>query len=188
VPYRLLVTSLTLIACLVGCGAERQTLSRPLLPANAPLRELRFPAAGMTVRVPRALAVRRRRAPALFSAVVADWFVSGFAYRRREQLPRDRRELAAARRRLVREIRRRDRSFRLMSARETRVARSPAVELVGDQVLSKRRLRTHSVHVYRGRGEYVLELAAPPHEFEPLDRAVFRRALRSLRVNGKVRR
>jgi hypothetical protein len=65
---------------------------------------------------------------------------------------------------------------------------APAVDLVGEQVLSKRRLRTHSVHVYEGRGEYVLELAAPPSKFRPLDRDVFRRVVRSLRVTGKVRR
>jgi hypothetical protein len=185
---RRLAPPLVLIACLAGCGAERESAPSTLLPADAAVRTLRFPAAGMGVKVPTEMTVRQRRRPALFSAVRADWFVSGFAYRRREQLPRNRRELAAARRRLEREVRRRDRSFRLLSARATRVQGAPAVDLVGEQVLSKRRLRTHSVHVYEGRGEYVLELAAPPSKFRPLDRDVFRRVVRSLRVTGKVRR
>ena len=33
-----------------------------------------------------------------------------------------------------------------------------AVELVGDQRLSKGRLRTRSLHVYKGKAEYVIEM------------------------------
>jgi hypothetical protein len=184
---RRLAPPLALIACLAGCGAERPSLPTAVLPAEAPVQTLRFRAAGMTVQVPREMTVRRRRRPVLFSAARADWFVSGLAYRRREQIPQNRRELAAARRRLVREVRRRDRSFRLIRAGTTRVDKAPAIELVGDQVLSKRRLRTHSVHVYEGRGEYVLELAAPTSSFDTLDAGVFRRMVRSLQVTGRVR-
>jgi hypothetical protein len=180
-----------LIACAAvasaGCGAERPDVGRTDPSADAPLRTLRFPAAGMTVRIPREMSVRRRRRPALFGAVRADWFVSGFAYRRREQLPRNRRELSTALRRLESEVRRRQRSFRLVRGRTTRVAGAPAVDLVGEQVISKRRLRIRSVHVYDGRGEYVLELAAPPSRFATLDREVFRRVLRTLRITGRVR-
>ncbi len=140
----------------------------------------------MRVAVPARTDVARRQSPAVFRAAFGEWFVSGFAYRRRELLPRGRRELQTARRRLVREVRRRDRSFRLLSARATRAAGAPAVELVGDQVLSKSRLRTRSLHVYRGNAEYVLEMVAPVGRYAGLDR-VFDRVAASLRVTGKVR-
>jgi hypothetical protein len=130
-----------------------------------------------------------RRPPSVFRAAAGTWSVSAIAYRRREQLPRDRAELEAARRRLVREARRRGRArrFRVIRSRAARVAGAPAVELVGDQTISRSRLRTRSVHVYKGRAEYVLELLAPVKEYPRANKVLFAPALRSLRVTGKVR-
>ena len=65
--------------------------------------------------------------------------------------PRTPGELRTARRRLLAEVRGRDRDFELVAAELTRSNGSPAVEVVGDQVLDKRRLPTRSVHVYQGR-------------------------------------
>ena len=141
----------------------------------------------MIVSVPKAMLVVERKSPGVFRATYSDWYVAGFAYRRKEQLPRSRRELGDARRRLVAEIRRRDRDFKLVSSSTTRAAGSRAVQVVGDQVLDKRRVRTRSLHVYKGRGEYVLELAGPVGDFAALDRDVFDRVVRSLSVTGKPR-
>lgn len=176
-----------LALAIAGCAAERAATPSGVLPANSPFDAVSFKRAGMTVSLPVATQVTKRGGSSLFRATFADWFVSGFAYRRREQLPRNRDDLRTARRRLVAEVRRRDRRFKLVSARVTRSHGSPAVEVVGDQVLSKRRLRTRSLHVYKGRGEYVLEMSAPVAEFATLDGRVFDRVARSLRVTGKPR-
>ena len=124
----------------------------------------------------------------MFRAFVGDGFLAGFAYRRAEQLPRNRRELEAARRRLERAAKQRSPSYRLRSSRITRVAGARAIELVGDQKVSNGRLRTRSLHVYKGAAEYVFELGVPAEEFERLDSAIFPVLRDTLKVSGKVRR
>ena len=185
--WRLLAITAPLALAVAGCAAERASSPSALLPADTPFKTVSSKEAGMTVSVPDSTQVTRRRGAGVFRATFADWYVSGFAYSRREQLPRNRGQLRAARARLVAEVRRRDRRFKLRSARITRSRGSPAVALVGDQVLDEVRLRTRSLHVYKGRGEYVLEMAAPVAEFPSLDATVFDRVERSLRVTGKLR-
>jgi len=183
---RLLAPAAVLVLVVSGCAAERASTPAAVLSPDAPLTAQSFKRAGMRVSLPRASVVVKRKSPAVFRATVADWYVSGFAYRRKEQLPRSRRQLREARRRLVAEVRRRDPQFKLVSARITRSHGLPAVEVTGDQELDKRRLRTRSLHVYKGDGEYVLELAAPVSEFASL-RGLFNRVTRSLTVTGEPR-
>src|SRR4051794_8592092 len=140
----------------------------------------------MTVSLPRA-AVVRAKSPGVFRASFGEWYVAGLAYKRKEQLPRSRDQLRAARKRLVAEVRRRNRKFKLVSATITRSHGSPAIQVVGDQVLDKRTLRTRSLHVYKRRAEYVLEMAAPGAQFAAVDREIFDPVARSLRVTGKPR-
>ena len=142
----------------------------------------------MELDLPRRAAVERRPAPGVFRAVVGQAVVSTFAYRRREPLPRGREELRAAQQRLVREIRRRDRRFRVIRVRLTRAGGAPAIEVLGTQTLSRTRLRTRSVHAFKGRGEYVLEMLAPPARFEAAQARFFDPLLRSLRLSGRISR
>lgn len=50
------------------------------------------------------------------------------------------------------------------------------------------KLRLRSLHVYKGRAEYVIELGAPLAEFRRLDRSTFPVIRRSLRVTGQVKK
>ncbi len=61
------------------------------------------------------------------------------------------------------------------------------MEVVGTQSLSGGRLRTRSVHVFKGSAEYVIELIAPPQDFT-VDRTVFSPMLRTLELTGRVQR
>jgi hypothetical protein len=178
-----------LLACLIaGCGAERASAPSDLLPAGAPLAKHEFAQVGMTISLPSAMTVQEKRpAPSVFRATYADWYMAAFAYPRREQIPRKRGEVAAARRRLVRQVRKRDSHFKVARSRTTKLSGAPAVELIGDQTLSGARLRTRSLHVYKGKGEYVLELVAPVGLFAELDERVFDPVVTSLRVTGKVK-
>jgi hypothetical protein len=170
-----------------GCGNER-VQSGSLFDAKPGKvsHALAYPAAGLKVQVPKEFDVKDSTAPELFRASLNASFISGFAYRRTEQLPRTRDELAAARRRLVDAAKRRDGSYRLRSGTLTSVDGAPAVELLGDQTIFKGRLRLHSLHVYKGNGEYVVELVAPVAAFPRLDRSSFPGIRRSLKVTGKV--
>ena len=115
--------------------------------------------------------------------------MAGFAwFRRKEQLPRNARELQAARRRLVRQIRRRDRRFRVIRSRVTRAGGARGVEVVGDQRIARGTFRTRTLHLFKGNGEYVLDMLAPVGRFAGLNRTFFSPAVRSLKVTGKVER
>jgi hypothetical protein len=170
----------------VGCGAERQAPPDPDAALRSKLERRDFPDAGLSIALPRRIPIGPTEAPQVFRAGVGDWFLSAYAYRRSEQLPRGRAELVTARRRLIAEVRQRDPRWRLVRARLTSVDGAPAVELVGDQTLSRARVRTRSLHVYRGESEYVLELAAGLRRFPSLDRTTFRPIARSLRVTGVI--
>jgi hypothetical protein len=174
------------LCLLASCGAERQPPPDPEAALRSPLERRDFPEAGMSLSLPRELIVRRSEPPQVFGAGVGDWYLSAFAYRRRERLPRSAAELRTARRRLFAEVRRRDPRWRLVSSRLTSANGAPAVELVGDQTLARARVRTRSLHVYRGDGEYVLELAAGVRRFARLDRTTFAPIARSLRVTGNI--
>jgi hypothetical protein len=172
---------------LAGCGAETQDPLPETVPADAPRRHHEFRRAGLEIDLPRDAFFQPRRAPGLFRCSVGQSFVAAFAYRRREQLPRNQRELQAARRRLVAEVRRRDKRFEVIRSRVTRVAGARAVELVGDQRLGGLAMRTRSVHVYKGRAEYVLDMLAPVRLYRVQNANFFTPAVRSLKVTGRVR-
>lgn len=175
-------------ALLPGCGRDRVRPADLEFKDTGQTASASYPEVGMRFRHPVGVGLAPTEAPGIFRGAAGDAFLSGFAYRRAEQLPRNRRELAAARRRLVAATRGRSPSYRLRSARTTRVDGAPAVELLGDQSLSNGRLRTRSLHVYKGRVEYVLELAADAREFPRLDRAVYRPIRESLKLTGRIRR
>jgi hypothetical protein len=171
-----------------GCGNERfQPKSLEVEPSQAS-RTVRYPSVGLSVDLPRGFVVRRARQPGVFRATLGESFVSVFAYRRAEQLPRDDGELRTARRRLGRTIRERSKGYRPRSSRTARVAGARAIELVGDQTLSERRLRTRSLHLFKGEAEYVIEVAAPVERFGRVDRATTPTIRRTLKLSGKVRR
>ena len=51
---------------------------------------------------------------------------------------------------------------------------------------SRARLRTRSLHVYKGNAEYVIELVAPVGLFGELQPRVFDPVVKSVRVTGKI--
>ena len=65
---------------------------------------------------------------------------------------------------------------------------SRAIELVGRQTISQSRLSTRSLHVFEGKGEYVIEMLAPVRQFDRLDKQLFDLIRDSLEVTGKVPR
>jgi hypothetical protein len=177
-----------LAATLAACGAERSGPPAATASKDTPQKRHRFGSAGIEITLPDTVLASRRNAPGVLRAPLGQAYIAAFAYRRAEQLPRSTRELQAARRRLVREIRRRDRRFRLIRSRATRVDGARAVEVVGDQRIAHGDFRTRSLHVYKGRGEYVLDMLAPAAEFARVNRTFFTPALRSVRLSGKIER
>jgi hypothetical protein len=180
-----------LLACvaLAGCGNDRAQVASGPQPPSDRAKLLAVPAAGLSLRVPSNLDVSRTVSPpAVFRATLGEPFVSCYAYRRREQMPRNRGELDAARKRLVRTVEDRDAGYRLRSARSTTIRGSRAIVLLGEQTIARRRLTIRSLHVFKGQAEYVIEVAAPREQFARFDKAVTPLLERSLDVTGRVRR
>ena len=172
-----------------GCGESGSPVPTGAVAPSTKTAAYEFPQATMSLRLPDNLQVDRdERLPAVFRASLTEPFVSGYAYRRAEQLPRTTRELEAARRRLVSVTRGRDRGYRLLRSRTTEVDGARALELLGEQTLGRNRLRIRSLHVYRGRAEYVIEVAAPRDGFDRFDRGVTPVIERTLEVAGRVAR
>ena len=180
--------ALPLAAALVlgGCGNEAAESPGLQVGPNAPVKRVSFPRQGVELTVPREVRVERRPRPGVFRLFLGEPFVSMFAYPRREQIPRRTDELKAARRRLVKEVERRGQAFELVSSSLTEVDGAKAIELVGDQTIMRGRLHTRSVHVYKRKAEYVIELLAPRRDYARVEREVFEPLLRSLRLSGEV--
>jgi hypothetical protein len=174
------------VCSLAACGAERHKVPPIKVSVDSPRKHFRYASVGLDIELPSAAPGDRRRPPGVFRSSLGESFIAGFAYRRAEQLPRNRGELEAARRRLVAQINKRDRSFRVIRSRSTRAAGARAVEVVGDQRIAGATLRTRSLHVYKGSGEYVLDMLSPVRDFAGMDRTYFAPAVRSVKVTGKV--
>lgn len=183
--------ALLLVLCvplLAACGEEPDD-PPPVFEVKAPRGERTedFPAAGMTLTRPANWRLRRRDAPGVFELVSGEAVIAGWAYPREEPLPQTDAELEAARRRLLEQIETRDPDYRLLSGFSVgEVAGAPAIDISGEQVISKRELRTRSVHIYAGETEYVIESIAPSPDHALVERRVLDPLLESLEVSGEV--
>jgi hypothetical protein len=180
--------ALLLLACislLAACGEEPDD-PPPVFDVKAPRgeRTAEFPRAGMTLTRPRNWRLRRRDAPGVFELVSGEAIIAGWAYRREEPLPETDADLEAAKDRLLDAIEERNPEYEIREAVLTDIAGAPAIDIEGEQVLSKRMLRTRSVHVFDGETEYVIEAIAPPADYALVEEKVMTPLLDSLEVEG----
>lgn len=186
---RRLLVPLACAVLVAGCGNERLDV-RPLTDVAPPVgtQPVEIERAGMAFLAPANWLVQDRRAPAVFTIQSGGAFVTGFAYRRDEDLPRTEQDLADAERRLRAEVEERDPGFAIRSTRTREVDGAPAVDLRGTQTIANRRLETRSVHVYKGQVEYVFEALAAADTFELASGGVLRRLLATAELTGRLRR
>jgi hypothetical protein len=183
---RLALLLLLLPACLLSACGKEQEPAPAVFDVKAPkgARKAAFPRVGMTLEHPRNWKLRRRDAPGVFELLSGEAVVAAWAYERDEPLPKTESELDSAKDRLVEAIELRDPEYRLLSAETGEVAGAPAIDVRGEQVISKRRLRVRSVHVFEGETEYVIEAIAPPRDHRLVDTRVLAPLLRSLEIEG----
>lgn len=90
-----------------------------------------------------------------------------------------------ARDRLLASLRRRDPSFVLTGASVYPFFGAAAVEIDGRATIGGRSLVVRSVHIYRGLGEYVVDMLGDPPVFNAVNVEVFQPLLLSLRLRGR---
>ena len=183
-PALLLVLCVSLLA---ACGEEPDDPPR-VFDVKAPRGSERadFPGAGMSFTRPANWRLRRSDAPGVFKLLSGQAVVAGWAYRREEPLPESEPELEGAKDRLVDAIKERDPDYRIRSSLVSQVAGAPAIDISGEQVISKRTLRTRSVHVFEGEVEYVIEAIAPSPDYALVDKRVMAPLLDSLELEGEL--
>jgi hypothetical protein len=183
----LLLLALVCLPLLAACGEEPDNpphIFKVKTPHGS--RPGEFPDAGMTFTRPRNWTTRRREPPGVFELVSGQAVVAGWAYSREEPLPETDAELEGAKDRLRDAIHDRDPDYRIESAVIRDVAGAPAIDISGEQVLSRRTLRTRSVHVYKGDVEYVIEAIAPPADYDVVEQGVLTPLLDSLELTGEM--
>jgi hypothetical protein len=175
------------VALLAACGEEPDD-PPALFELKAPRGERKadFPAVGMSVTHPANWRLRRQEDPEVFELVSGEAVVAAWAYPRDEPLPAADTELEGARDRLLNAIKQRDPAYKIESSVITEVANAPAIDVTGEQVISRRTLRTRSVHVFKGQVEYVVEAIAPTKDFALVDERVLTPLLESLELSGKL--
>ncbi|MDQ3644851.1 MAG: hypothetical protein M3356_05000 [Actinomycetota bacterium] len=181
------LVSLVLVAILLaGCGNERSAARKLDARPTDATNSLDYPAVGLSLELPEGFTVERAKRPGVFRAASGSAALSAFAYNRREELPGNQRELEEALERLEKAAKERSSSFELSESRTLEVSGARAIELLGRQTISKSVLRTRSLHIFKGEAEYVIELLAPPEDFDRLDERVSELIRSSLEITGDV--
>ncbi len=169
-----------------GCGNERTSAPAVGVEPSEETKTLDYARVGLSLELPRDFSVEKSKQPGVFRATFGSAAVSAFAYRRREELPGNEKDLKKALKRLEKATMKRSSTFELISSRTLDVNGSRALELVGRQTISQSRLRTRSLHVFEGKAEYVIELLAPVRQFDRLDERLSDVIRNSLEITGKV--
>jgi hypothetical protein len=166
-----------------GCGSERTpvpAVNQPVTPQGLKTfrtKDVRF-------RYPANWTLVRPDAPAVAHVLSGRSVLTVWAYRR-PVVPSTLAQTRTARRNLVRTVRRRDKTFKLVSSRVRMLDNARAVEILGYATISGNRVRIRSVHLYKRLGEYVLDAYAPLSQFTRVDRPAFRPIIATFHARGR---
>jgi hypothetical protein len=178
----------TAVVPAAGCGNEpAEAPDVTTLPRITGWTGAAFPAAGISFERPREWHLQPGRPPLLGTITAGRATIAFWRYPRSEALPSTLPELTVAKDALLAAARGRDRTFHARLAKGTRAARRPAVVIVADETVAGQRRRVRSTHVYAHGGEVVVDAFAPPRDFARLEDPVFRRVVRTLRVQPPPR-
>jgi hypothetical protein len=168
-----------------GCGTPRAALpsvSTPQAP-GAPHGQF-FPAAGLRFRAPQNWRIQAGAAPLVATVASGQAIVAVWRYPRAEILPTTTSALRQARKRLIKQARKRDKQLRVIASRLTRVDRQPAIVLVGQEIVAGQVRLVRSTHVFGHGAEIVVDAYAPPPTFAAVNQSVFGPLVASLRVRA----
>jgi hypothetical protein len=182
---RLALLSVAAAVLLAGCGNSR-TPATPtgLIPRPVAFRDLKYPAAGVSLRAPANWREVQGTDPELATVAIGDAQIAIWHYKRSEPLPQTRSQLHAARQALVAQVESRDATFELTSSRLVIKPGLRAVELIGQGTNNGQRRSVRSLHAYGHGYEVVVDAFAPPKDFARVDEETFAPVSRSLRLRA----
>ena len=173
------------IALVLGaCGNDR---TKPpnvgRIPAPTGFRDQTFIKEGLFFRAPRNWRVIDGDAQyQVATVVVGNAQIGVWRYPRSEPLPETRSQLAAARKALIEQVKRRDATFELASSRLVVKKGLNGVELVGTETNQGQKRMVRSLHAYGRKAEVVVDAFAPPADFQRVDDETFGPVTRSLKL------
>ena len=171
------------VVLLAGCGNLR---TKPpdigRIPAPTGFRDQTFIKEGVFFRAPRNWRVIVGESPQVATIAIGDAQIAVWRYRRIEPLPETRRQLKAARKALIAQVKSRDATFRVTSSRIVVKRGLRGVEVIGSVSNQGQRRRVRSRHVYGRKAEVVVDAFAPPKEFARVDKQTFGPVARSLKL------
>jgi hypothetical protein len=181
---RLAWLAIPALAACAGCGNAR---SQPTGTAGigAPVSIVNFtsPSGDVSFGHPSSWSLSAGTAPQVAQISSGGAVDTVYAYPR-SHLPVDTGEAESARRRLLSSLAERAPGFRVRSSRVRVVDEAPAVEIVGRGRIAGHRVMTKSVHVYKGRGEYVIDAFSRPAVFRQAEADAFDPLIATLHVRG----
>ncbi len=178
----LAVTALALAGA--GCGNERNHPTG-LAQLGSPLSLVNFtsPTGDVSFGRPSTWSVIGGTLPKVAQISSGTAVATVYAYPRTD-LPQDASGAEASRRRLIASLHERSPSFDVETSRVRKVDGAVAVEIDGRGRIAGKRVRTRSVHVYKGAAEYVIDAYAKPKTFHAAETEAFEPMLATIRLGG----
>jgi hypothetical protein len=173
-----------LAAAAVGCGNSRNEPTG-LAQLGAPVSLVNYvaPSGDVSFGRPSTWSVTGGTLPKVAQISSGGAVATVFAYPRTD-LPQDSAGAEASRQRLLASLQRRAPSFEVERSRLRKVDGAVAVEIVGRGRITGQKVKTKSVHVYKGAAEYVIDAFARPGQFERADTEAFEPLLATINLGG----
>jgi hypothetical protein len=180
---RRLGIALAALLVLAGCGSSKKNPpdTTAVKPGGKPV-VVSVPEAGVTFKAPGDWRRQKGKAPLVYAVQTGQATLALWRYPRSEQLPTTHAALKDAKLALVRQIRKRDPSFKVTKAKLLHVGPKRAVQVLGTGAIAGNRRTIRSTHIYTEKAEFVVDAYAPPTVFDRVDRQVFAPVLDSLEI------
>ena len=175
-----LITSLVLAGC--GSSKKEPPSTTQVTTGQSGNVTVSVPEAGVSFKAPGAWRRQKGKPPLVYAVQTGQATLALWRYPRTEQLPVTHKALQAAKEALVRQIRKRDPTFKVTKAKLLHVGPKRAVQVLGTGAIAGNRRTIRSTHIYTEKAEFVVDAYAPPTVFDRVDKQVFAPLLDSLEI------
>jgi hypothetical protein len=182
VARRISIALVALVA-VAGCGSDKKKPPNTTeVKSGDSTVVVTVPEAGVSFRAPGGWRRQKGKPPLVYAVQTGQATLALWRYPRTEQLPTTHTALQDAKQALVKQIRKRDPTFKVTKAKLLHVGPKRAVQVLGTGAIAGNRRTIRSTHIYTEKAEFVVDAYAPPTVFDRVDRQVFAPVLDSLEI------